>query len=147
MTTPPPPPPPPSSSPTPPPPPPVAAGQTTVGAVGPIGQERGVGITILLTIVTLGIWGMVWTYQNAKEFKTYSGKGLGGGIHLLIVFFIGFLTPFLLASEVEDLYQSDGREPPVSALTGLWILLPFVGGIVWYVKVQQAINSFWATKQ
>lgn len=118
-----------------------------MGAVGPIGQQRSVGVTILLTIVTFGIWSIVWVFQNAKELKDYSGKGLGGVVHLLIFLLLGILTPFLLASEVEDLYQSEGRESPVSALTGVWILLPIVGGIIWYVKMQGAINAFWATKQ
>ena len=34
----------------------------------------------------------------------------------------------------------------MSAIWGLWFLLPIIGNIIWYVKVQHALNEFWATK-
>ena len=29
-------------------------------------------------------------------------------------------------------------------MTGLWALIPLVGGIVWLFKVQGRLNEFWA---
>jgi hypothetical protein len=43
----------------------------------------------------------------------------------------------------EDL---DGGHSPVRGTTGLWILLPLVGHIVWFVKVQRALNAYWVSK-
>jgi len=31
----------------------------------------------------------------------------------------------------------------VTGLTGFWVLIPIVGGIIWVVKVQGWLNKFW----
>jgi hypothetical protein len=43
----------------------------------------------------------------------------------------------------EDL---DGGTSPVRGITGLWLLLPLLGSIVWFVKVQGALNRYWESK-
>ena len=111
--------------------------------MGELGTPRGIGITILLTIVTLGIYALYWTYKNYEELKRYSGQGVGGLVGLIIQIFVGIVTPFLMASEVEGLYTRQSEEPPVRTITGLWGLLPLIGNIIWYVKVQRALNDFW----
>jgi len=111
--------------------------------MGELGKPRSIGISILLAIVTIGIYTYVWVYKNHEELKRYSGQGVGGLIGLIVYFFVGIVTPFLLASEVESLYRRENEESPVHTITGLWILLPLIGGIIWYVKVQRALNDFW----
>lgn len=115
-------------------------------ARGPIGKPRSIGLTILLTIVTFGIWTWVWSYQNGEELKNYRGQGLGGLAYFLITLFISPVTMFLLANEVEQLYVEEGEQPPVTTLWGLWFLLPLIGHIIWYVGVQGAINRFWQAR-
>jgi len=44
------------------------------------------------------------------------------------------------------MYQADGQEPPFSGWIGLWWLLPIIGGIIWFVKVQGALNRYWEGK-
>lgn len=107
------------------------------------GKRRSTGLTILVTIVTCGIWTLVWSYQNGEEMKRWSGEGLGGLVHLVITFFVSPVTMFLLASEVEQLYRRDGREPPITTVWGLWFLLPLIGNIIWYVRIQGALNDYW----
>ncbi|MCW2670322.1 MAG: hypothetical protein JWO27_2219 [Frankiales bacterium] len=111
---------------------------------GPVGKQRSTGIAILLAIVTLGIYALVWTYSTAKEMKDHSGTGLGGGIALLIYILVSPATFFIHPSEVAGLYRRAGQPEPVSAITGLWILLPLAGPIVWFVKVNGALNTYWA---
>jgi hypothetical protein len=53
---------------------------------------------------------------------------------------------FTIPNEVKNLYERDGRESPVSAIWGLWFLLPLIGNIIWYLKVQGALNDFWRSK-
>ena len=53
---------------------------------------------------------------------------------------------FTIPNEIEGMYQRDGRTSPVGTLLGLWFLLPLIGNIIWYVKVQKALNEFWASK-
>jgi Domain of unknown function (DUF4234) len=126
--------------------PPAPAGLAPAGAYGVArypGRRRAVGITILVSIVTCGIWTYVWAFQNGEEMKKWSGEGLGGALHLVLTIVFAPVTMFMLASEVEQLYRRDGQEPPITTIWGLWCLLPLIGNIVWYVRIQNAINAYW----
>lgn len=98
---------------------------------------------LLLSVVTCGVWTFVWAYQNGDELQRWSGKGAGGIVHLAATFFVAPVTMFLLGGEVEQLYRDDGREPPITALWGLWFLLPLIGNLIWYLRIQEAINDYW----
>ena len=115
-----------------------------MNAPGSLGKQRGTGACILLTIVTIGIYPLYWIYKVHSEIKQHSDAGLGGGIALLLFVFIAVVTPFITASEVGGLYDRRGQSQPVSAITGLWILLPLIGPIVWFVKTNAALNRYWA---
>ena len=113
---------------------------------GPVGTIRGTGVCVLLLFVTFGIYSLVWFYKTHDEMKRHSGQGLGGGLALLLAFFVGFAMPYLTSSEVGDLYGRSGRSKPVSGLTGLWYfpgMLILVGPIVWFVKTNGALNGYW----
>ena len=65
---------------------------------------------------------------------------------LVLSFFVGFVSPFLLISEVGNLYERTGRPKPVSGVTGLWVIPGFlllVGPIIWFVKTNGALNAYW----
>jgi hypothetical protein len=148
QTPPPPPPPPPSASPYPtyPAAPPGAPVAPAYGATGQVGEIRSTGTCILLYIVTFGIYGLYWYYKVHEDMKRHSGTGLGGGLALVLAFFIGFVMPFITASEIGELYERRGQEKPVSGATGLWVIPGFliiVGPIVWFVKVNGALNDYW----
>ncbi len=113
---------------------------------GPLGKPRGIGFGILIFIVTLGIYGLYWSFVTFDELQQRTKRGIGGGIALLIAVIVGIAIPFLAGSEVGKMYASDGREQPVSGWTGLWHLLPIVGAIIWWVKVQGALNSYWESQ-
>jgi hypothetical protein len=104
------------------------------------------GLVILLTIVTIGIWPFFWTYRTSEDLKAYNGDGLGGGLAVLLWFFIHPVVMFTMPNEIKNAYERDGRESPVSALWGLWFLLPLIGQLIWYVRVQSALNDFWISK-
>lgn len=140
--------------PPPPPPPPGGTGSPSyptanVGGFGvaphtaQLGKRRSAGLVILLTIVTCGIWAIVWAFQNGDELQRFSGRGLGGVVHLIVTILASPVTMFLLASEVEQLYRADGQEPPITTLWGLWFLLPLIGNLIWYLRIQDAINDYW----
>jgi len=109
----------------------------------PVGKVRSIGWTIFLSIITFSVWTWLWSFWNGDELKAYRPAGLGGLAYLLITILIHPVTMFLMASEVEQLYREDGREPEITTLWGLWFLLPIIGNIVWYVRIQRAINEFW----
>ena len=127
------------------PPAPAAAygGVPAAPGAGPIGEIRSTGTCIVLTIVTLGIYTWFWYYKTHDEMKRYSGAGLGGAVALILAIFVGIVLPFITPNEVGGLYERRGQAKPVSAVTGLWILLPLIGPIIWFVKTNGALNDYW----
>lgn len=113
--------------------------------MGPKGKPRSIGVSILLAIVTLGIYTLVWTYQTHQELKDYAGVGVGGALGLLIYLVVSPVTFFLIPNDLNTVNTRLARPSRVSALTGLWFLLPLFGPIVWFVKVQGQLNELWTT--
>ena len=122
---------------------------STPGNNGPLGRPRGVGFGILLFILTLGFYSWYWVFQTQEETKRHSGEGVGGVIGLVIWILIGAVGAFVIPSEVGKMYRKDGQEPPVTGWTGLWLFpgaILIIPAIVWFVKVQGALNDYWAGK-
>ncbi|HSE81974.1 MAG TPA: DUF4234 domain-containing protein [Gaiellaceae bacterium] len=122
---------------------------TSSGNTGPLGRPRGIGFGILIFIITIGFYGWYWVYQTEEEMGKHTGEGIGGVLGLVIWILIQPVMGFVIPSEIGKMYRNDGQEPPVSGWTGLW-LFPFgfliVPAIVWFVKVQGALNDYWESK-
>lgn len=117
-----------------------------VHQAGPVGKVRGTGMCILLTVVTLGIYPIVWYFMVHDEMKRHTNDGIGGGVALLLALLVSFVMPFLSSNEVGNLYARRGLGRPVSGATGLWYLPGFlilVGPLVWFVKTNGALNDYW----
>jgi hypothetical protein len=95
---------------------------------GPVGRVRPTGKSILLFFVTLGIYTYVYNYKVHKEMKEHSGRGVGGGVALLLTFVANVAMPFVTSAEVGSLYSRRRLPEPVRGWTGLWFLLPMIGG-------------------
>ena len=121
-----------------------AAVPAAAPASRPVGSVRGIGLAIVLFIVTLGLYGLYWYPVNFSDVKRYRGQGVGGLGGFLLLFVA--VSPFLLPAYVGRMYKEDGQENPVSGWTGLWNLLPYVGVFVYLAKVQGALNRFWESK-
>ena len=119
---------------------------TAPSTSGPLGQPRGIGFGILLFIITLGIYSLYWVYKTQDEVKEHSGIGVGGVLGLVIWILVSPISWFLIPSEIGKMYKADGRDAPFTGWTGLWVLLPIIGGIVWFVKIQGALNRYWESK-
>jgi Domain of unknown function (DUF4234) len=120
---------------------------TTTSARGPVGETRSIGLSILWFILTLGIYSLYWVYKTQEEVKRYSGHGIGGVLGLVIYLVISPVTFFVVPSEVRYMYEDlDGGKSPVRGIHGLWILLPLIGPIIWFVQVQGALNRYWESK-
>lgn len=117
----------------------------TAPNTGPLGQERGVGFAIVMSIVTLGIYALYWLYKSFAEVRTHRGEGMGGFVGVLscIVIF-GY---FKLGQYIGRMYRAEGNDnPPVSGLSGLWLLVPYVGSFIYIAKIQGALNAYWKAK-
>ncbi len=119
------------------------------GNTGPLGRPRGIGFGILLFIVTLGFYSWYWAFKTHEEIKQHSGEGLGGVLGLVIWILISPVSAFVIPSEIGKMYKQDGREPPVTGWTGLWLFpgaILVIPAIVWFVKVQGSLNRYWEEK-
>lgn len=110
---------------------------------GPIGRRENIGLQVLWSVLTFGLYGIYWAYKSHEEIKVHTGDGIGGVAGALVYLIAGVVTLFLLPIEIEKMYKRDGRRSPVSAATAFWVLL-FV--IPWYVKCQSALNDYWEAK-
>ena len=122
---------------------------TPSGNTGPLGRPRGIGFGILMYIITLHLYSWYWIYQTEEEMGEHSGEGLGGVLGLVIWILISPVMGFVLPSEIGKMYAKDGQQPPVSGWTGLWYFpgaLLIIPAIVWFVKVQGALNRYWESK-
>ena len=122
---------------------------TSASNTGPLGQPRGIGFAILLAIITLGIYTLYWVFKTQDEVKEHSGQGVGGVLGLVIYIVVSIVSWFLIPSEIGKMYKKDGQEPPVTGWTGLWLIpgvILIVPAIVWFVKVQGALNRYWTAK-
>jgi hypothetical protein len=102
-----------------------------------------------LFIVTLSLYGWYWVFKTQDEVKEHSGQGLGGVLGLVVWILVSPVSAFVIPSEIGKMYEKDGQQAPVSGWTGLW-LFPFgiflIPAIVWFVKVQGALNRYWESK-
>jgi Domain of unknown function (DUF4234) len=116
---------------------------------GPLGRPRGIGFGILMYIITFGFYSLYWVYKTEEEMKEHTREGVGGVLGLVIWILLSPVMGFVIPSEIGSMYRKDGRHPPMSGWTGLWY---FPGGvliipvIVWFVKVQGALNRYWEGK-
>ena len=122
---------------------------STSGNAGRIGQQRGIGFGILLFVVTFGFYGWYWVFKTQEETKEHTGEGLGGVLGLVVWILISAVSAFVIPSEIGKMYARDGRSSPIGGWSGLWLFpggILVVPAIVWFVKVQGALNRYWAAK-
>jgi hypothetical protein len=104
---------------------------------------------ILLFVVTFGFCGWYWVYKTQEEMRRHTGDGLGGVPGLVVWILIGAISAFVIPSEVGRMYARDSRLSPITGWTGL-SLFPFgflvVPAVVWFVKVQGALDRYWESK-
>lgn len=110
---------------------------------GPIGVQRNIVKQVLLSVITLGVYGLYWVYISHEDVRRHTGDGVGGVFGVLMWMFAFPVTLFLLPIEIQRMYEREGRESPVKASTAAWILL---FGIPWFVTCQLALNHYWASK-
>ncbi|MBD0349251.1 MAG: DUF4234 domain-containing protein [Thermoleophilia bacterium] len=124
----------------------VSSPAVPTGNIGPLGKPRSVGLTVVLILITLGIYGIYWAYKTHDEIKKHSDVGVGGVVGLVIWMLVTIVSFFIIPSEVRQMNEKDGRDSPVRGTTGLWNLLILIGTIIWLVKVQGALNRYWESK-
>ena len=122
---------------------------STDGNTGPVGEPRGIGFGILLYVITIGFYGWYWAFKTQDEMKQHTGDGVGGVLGLVIWILLTPVSAFLIPSEVGKMHARAGRTPPMTGWTGLWLFpgaILIIPAIVWFVKVQGALNRYWESQ-
>lgn len=109
----------------------------------PVGKLRSPLTVVLLSLVTLGIYAIYWNYEMFKETNEFDGEGMTGIVGLLISLFCSVVAIFLIPWQVGECRKRAGMTERVSAINGLWVILPLIGWIVWVYQVQGASNELW----
>lgn len=121
-------------------------------AGGSYGKVRSPIMVIVLSIVTFGIYGIVWWYSLHEENKVHGDEGPGGLLAILL-WFIPLVNlvwilmrVFGLGGDIGRVQQKSGMEPTVSAMTAFWNLIPYLGALIWFWKLQSGINKAWIAR-
>ena len=125
---------------------PAPLGEPGQAGKGPLGRPRGVGFGILMFVLTFGIYSLYWVFQTQEETKRHTGEGLGGVLGLVVWLIVWPVSAFVIPSEIGEMHRRAGRAPPLTGWTGLWLFpcgILIVPAIVWFVRVQGALNRYW----
>jgi len=129
-----------------------------------LGKIRNPAAAFFLSLITFGIYGLVWLYKIFDEARTYvknrngvsvTPPGLIIGLMFIPIFNIvwGLMVGFKAPGLVGKMRRADGVPAHLagsSGSLGLLLFIPVIGGILWITLTQSAINQFWrdaATKQ
>ncbi len=115
----------------------------------PVGKVRSPFVVLILLIVTFGLYGFVYHYSTFEELRNWRGQGWSGMLYLIFQFLLPPVTiavPWLIPAYIGRMYAEDGQTKPITGLSGFWLVLPFLGGIIWLLVCQYRMNEFWEDK-
>lgn len=116
------------------------------------GEERSVALVIILTIVTCGIYHLIWIYQVSSEIRDYTeDMNINPGLEVLLcIVTCGIYTVFwyyIMGERIGRAQQRAGL--PVDNEGVLYLILmigryfiPFVGLVAQGI-VQHKLNTIW----
>lgn len=109
-------------------------------------KRRSIGICILLSIVTCGIYGLYWFVVLTDELNQESGEtdATGGGMSLLLTIvtcnIYGWYWAYKQGEKVDKVKTMNGQPSSNSGI--LYVILQFLGlGIINYALMQDTINK------
>jgi len=116
-------------------------------ATRPVGEERGVVVSILLTILTCGIYGWVLLYKIGDELNAHQGKGqLKPGVDLLLILVTCGLWGIYVMYKYPRVLQeitADEKIPVVDLTVPCLILTIFGLQIAALAILQSELNKHW----
>jgi hypothetical protein len=113
----------------------------------PAGERRDIAITILLAIVTCGIYGLVWQYRMVKEIAADLGRtDINPGMEILLVILTcGIYGMYLCYKYPKLINEMQARRGlPVNDISVMTLLLAVFGlPIVSHALMQAELNKIW----
>ena len=113
----------------------------------PLGEERGIALMIILTLLTCGIWAFVVQYKIGDELDRHQGRNqINAGLDLLLILLTCGLWAIYVMYKyprvLEEITIEEGM--PVVDISLLCILLSVLGlHIVALAILQNELNRHW----
>ena len=110
--------------------------------------ERSVVAPVLLSIVTLGVYGAVWYYSVNKEL--YEFTGLGGPVVSLLAMLLGWLLLFIptlisirnTAERIQAAQVRSGIAATTSPKATVWLAVLPIACLFWQFNIQRGQNRW-----
>ncbi len=106
-------------------------------------QPRSFTHGVLWFFATLGLYVPYWYYVCHRDMRDHTGRGVGGPWATALFFLVSPVMMFVHSHEVGRMYVARGEDPPVTARTAWWILLPIAGSVWWFFRSNAALNAYW----
>lgn len=109
-------------------------------------KQRSVGLCIVLSIITCGIYGLYWFICLNDDVNTVTGKpGTGGGMALVLTIvtcgIYGIYWAYKMGDKLDQARAEHGA--PTGSLAILYLVLNLLGlSIVTWALIQSEINKY-----
>ena len=120
--------------------------QTTTSGAAPVVQNRNIVVQIILSLVTCGIYGLIWLVTMQDDINTVDGDSStsGGMVLLLSIVTCGIYELFWYYKAGQRLFvagQKYGKQINDNSL--IYVLFGLLsGGIISYALIQSDLNKF-----
>ena len=80
------------------------------------GSKRSVAKVIILTLVTLGIYGIYWYYKVLSEIKEHTGRDYSPWLRLVMLFipFLNFYVIYKIPADMNEHFKEEGSKQSLS---------------------------------
>ena len=103
-------------------------------------KERNILVTVLLTIVTCGIYGIYWIIMMTKEAVSVKDPADSAILEIVLMLFLPFLGVFMVEKKFAEGCAARGIEHTENSV--LYLILGLVGlGIVPLCMLQNDLNK------
>lgn len=114
-------------------------------------EEKNIVLNVILSIVTCGIYSIVWFINITDDVKEYSGdqEMQSGGVAFLLTLITcgiyGYFWAYKIGKLIENIQTNNGLTAKDNSI--LYIVLQFIGlGIVNYCIMQNDLNEITRAK-
>lgn len=103
-------------------------------------EKRNIGTSVILSIVTCGIYGIIWGYKMAKEAVSVKDEKDDGLLEAILMIFLPFIGAYLAEKKFYEGCQAKGIAKEDRSI--IYLILGLVGlGIVDFILLQSDLNT------
>ncbi|MDR3313668.1 MAG: DUF4234 domain-containing protein, partial [Oscillospiraceae bacterium] len=115
----------------------------TIQSENPLLQEKSVGLCMLFSFITFGIYSIFWIHQLCKKLRLLAGESPVCGGEVALILFVPFYSLYWLHTRGKKLHEAANRcGVPLGDNSMMFLVLGILGlGIVAYALMQNDLNT------